>query len=100
MKHGKKPTHRQGLLMEENGFNPREYFVVKDTSTETWIVAREGDQSVITLFKEKKETPLDFSKGEWKINFDGYYPYCSLCGCEPKNGVMSNFCPDCGADMR
>ena len=39
-------------------------------------------------------------RGEWKINPDGWYPYCSNCGCEPKNGVMSNFCPDCGADMR
>lgn len=38
--------------------------------------------------------------GEWKINCDGYYPYCSNCGCEPKNGVMSNFCPDCGANMK
>ena len=39
-------------------------------------------------------------KGEWKINFDGYYPYCPNCRCEPKGGVMSNYCPDCGADMR
>lgn len=38
--------------------------------------------------------------GEWKINFDGYYPFCSNCGTEPKNGTMSNFCPNCGADMR
>jgi hypothetical protein len=39
-------------------------------------------------------------RGEWKINCDGYYPYCSNCRTEPKNGVMSNFCPHCGADMR
>lgn len=38
--------------------------------------------------------------GEWKINCDGYYPYCSNCKNEPKNGVMSDFCPNCGADMR
>ena len=37
--------------------------------------------------------------GEWKINPDGYYPYCSECGKEPKNGVMSKFCPNCGAKM-
>lgn len=37
--------------------------------------------------------------GEWKINPDGWYPYCSRCGHEPKNGDMSNFCPDCGAKM-
>lgn len=39
-------------------------------------------------------------QGEWKICCDGWYPYCSECGNEPKNGIMSNFCPDCGADMR
>ena len=38
--------------------------------------------------------------GEWKINCDGYYPYCSRCGYEPKGGLMSNFCPNCGADMK
>ena len=37
---------------------------------------------------------------EWKINPDGWYPYCPTCGEEPKNGVMSNFCPNCGTDMR
>ena len=36
----------------------------------------------------------------WEINLDGYYPYCSECKTEPKNGFMSNFCPHCGADMR
>lgn len=38
-------------------------------------------------------------RAEWKINCDGYYPYCSNCGAEPKNGVMSKFCPECGAYM-
>lgn len=37
--------------------------------------------------------------GEWKINSDGYYPYCSCCGKEPLGG-MSDFCPNCGAEMR
>lgn len=37
--------------------------------------------------------------GEWKINPDGYYPYCSECGYEPKNGVMTKYCPDCGVRM-
>ena len=40
------------------------------------------------------------ANAEWKINPDGWYPYCSKCCAEPKNGVMSNFCPECGADMR
>ena len=38
-------------------------------------------------------------RAEWKINPDGWYPYCSNCGAEPKNGAMSKFCPECGAYM-
>lgn len=37
--------------------------------------------------------------GRWIINADGYYPYCSACSYEPKNGAMTNFCPACGARM-
>jgi hypothetical protein len=35
---------------------------------------------------------------KWKINCDGYYPYCANCGEEPKGG-MSKYCPNCGAKM-
>lgn len=38
--------------------------------------------------------------GEWIISSDGYYPYCSNCKNEPKNGIMSNYCPICGARMK
>lgn len=38
-------------------------------------------------------------KGEWLINSDGYYPYCSECRYEPIKGKMTNFCPECGAKM-
>ena len=37
--------------------------------------------------------------GEWKICSDGYYPYCSICNEEPKNGTMTSYCPECGAKM-
>jgi hypothetical protein len=37
--------------------------------------------------------------GKWLINPNGYYPYCSECYAEPKNGNMTKFCPDCGAKM-
>lgn len=36
---------------------------------------------------------------KWEINCDGYYPYCSNCKTEPKNGVMTKRCPECGAHM-
>lgn len=38
--------------------------------------------------------------GEWKINSDGYYPYCSKCGNEPQNRVMTDYCPNCGANYK
>lgn len=37
--------------------------------------------------------------GQWLINPDGYYPYCSECGEEPDSGVMTKRCPNCGAKM-
>ena len=37
--------------------------------------------------------------GRWLIDPDGYYPYCSGCREEPKGGVMTNYCPNCGARM-
>lgn len=36
---------------------------------------------------------------EWKINCDGYYPYCSNCKQEPPGGKMSQYCPHCGCIM-
>jgi hypothetical protein len=51
MKHGKKPNVRQSIFIEEKGFNPYEYWVIKDTPTEMWIVARNADHFVITLYK-------------------------------------------------
>lgn len=37
---------------------------------------------------------------KWEISSDGYYSYCSHCKTEPENGVMSKYCPECGAKMR
>lgn len=37
--------------------------------------------------------------GQWLINSDGYYPYCSNCKNEPQGRVMTNYCPHCGANM-
>ena len=53
------------------------------------------------LVKEMTEpkTKKTAIQAKWDINCDGYYPYCTNCGEEPKSGVMSNFCPNCGAAM-
>ena len=41
----------------------------------------------------------EYKYSKWLINSDGYYPYCSLCKGEPQNGVMTKYCPNCGAKM-
>ena len=51
MKHGKKPTVRQSLFIQDSGFNPREWLVVKDTSKEMWIVQKSSGTLLITLTK-------------------------------------------------
>lgn len=38
-------------------------------------------------------------RAHWKINCDGYYSYCSRCGCEPTSRQMTKFCDHCGAKM-
>ena len=37
--------------------------------------------------------------GKWLICTDGYYPYCSECRNEPKSGIMTKYCPECGTRM-
>ena len=39
-------------------------------------------------------------EGKWEICCDGYYPYCSVCGEEPKTRKMTPICPMCGAKLR
>ena len=36
---------------------------------------------------------------KWIICSDGYYPYCSRCKAEPKDGEKHRICPTCGALM-
>jgi hypothetical protein len=58
------------------------------------------DELINRIFTLPSEDVAPVVRGEWKINPDGWYPYCSNCGNEPKNGVMSDYCPDCGAYMK
>lgn len=43
---------------------------------------------------------VERKKGEW-VSLNGWIT-CSKCGCEPPNetNIESDFCPNCGADMR
>lgn len=46
---------------------------------------------------ENRSREMNKKTGRWLINPDGYYPYCSKCGEEPKCRVMTKFCPECGS---
>lgn len=54
----------------------------------------------IDVLQQKLRDENIETNAEWKINPNGWYPYCSNCGEEPRGGFMTNFCPECGVDMR
>ena len=55
MKHGKRPTVRQCKEIQKAGFDPAEYLVVKDTTAELVIVARNSDDAITTIIHIHKE---------------------------------------------
>ena len=53
------------------------------------------DDFVRTLKGERVENDAN-----WEICCDGYFPYCSNCGFEPKvHEPLTAFCPNCGKRM-
>ena len=55
--------------------------------------------SDLELLRDYIENSEPVKRGKWKINSDGYYPYCSECKGEPGSGKMTDYCPNCGARM-
>ena len=51
MKNGKKPTREQRKLMEKWHLDAHDWFVVKDTPTEMWVVHRHSDKTMRTIPK-------------------------------------------------
>jgi hypothetical protein len=61
----------------------------------------DGWNTAITMITEMLPSVSDVPKeGEWKIDPDGYYPYCSECRAEPAGGCRTNYCSYCGAKMK
>ena len=58
----------------------------------------DGVENECPTFKSTDEVE-EVVHARWEINSDGYSPYCSHCKTEPKNGVMSKRCLECGAKM-
>ena len=53
----------------------------------------------VSLKVPKEQTQPKTGTAKWIIGSDGYYPYCSACKWEPKDGEMTDYCPHCGARM-
>ena len=53
MKHGKKPTREQRMLMAKWKLDSMVWLVVKDTPTEMLLVHRHSDKTTRTIHKEK-----------------------------------------------
>ena len=58
-----------------------------------------GECYQLDMLKIPTADVTELKHGTWKINFDGYYPYCSECGHEPKGRHPTEYCEKCGADM-
>ena len=66
-----------------------------------FIICANLTQFKITELEEELITKT--KRGIWKINSDGYYPYCSECGYEPPyvsgKDMRTLYCSNCGAEM-
>ena len=72
-----------------------EFMELADTSIEF-----DGEGVANAIANAPTIDAVEVVHGRWIICSDGYYPYCSVCNEEPKHGDMTNYCPNCGADMR
>jgi len=67
-----------------------------DTTNTTYTEMNKEDTKISKYFNEGEI-------GKWKINPDGYYPYCPNCNYEPIYegwGKLPKNCPKCNMDMR
>ena len=62
-----------------------------------------GNTQTLETLKEAYKLIEEYDRvaptAHWDINCNGFYPFCSHCKHEPKNGAMSKYCPECGAKM-
>ena len=51
MKHGKHPTKKQSIFIKENGLNPEDWLITKDTPEKMELVHRLSDRTTKTIHK-------------------------------------------------
>lgn len=73
-----------------------ECYAIQDLANEMWKKINGYERRIAELKQKTRGTP----KGDW-LNKEGVYgvAYCSECLYELR-GNNTNFCPNCGADMR
>jgi hypothetical protein len=64
-----------------------------------WETDPTDEEIEYTIDKIPTADAAEVIHAKWIINSDGYYPYCSNCKNEPDYGIMSYYCPICGAKM-
>jgi len=78
--------------------NINRMFITKSKSEfDSRVAYAKRNLDVLISILEKKF--YNESSGYWIINSDGYYPQCSECGAEPKEGKKTAICECCGAKM-
>ena len=92
-------------------YNMEKYFIRKahpeftETEILAYIMGFKEYEEVLTKYEEKIEklkkqlSENTVGTAKWLINSDGYYPYCSRCMNEPPSGILTKYCPECGAKM-
>ena len=67
----------------------------------TWFVPFEEDlkhDRIVMRHGDNERVYVPEKIGKWAMNIHGRY-FCTNCGSRPDNG-LSNYCKNCGADMR
>lgn len=69
-----------------------------DNTDRIWFHTKHGKDVEFVKRKKGKWIPQDFNKHYGMTSTAVYfYPKCSMCG---ESANYTNFCPNCGADMR
>ena len=99
-------TRIENQLLEEMVKNEEDQFVLEVRQTIGYQIDKAKLIKALNYDREQYEKGYqdgiswERKAGQWLINPDGYYPYCSVCHNAQVNGRMTNYCPECGAYMK